>query len=107
MNHGAKDMGGAPEEGRALDPDVQVFIPVFNDLDYLPEALTSVLRQRNVRLEVVVSDNASTDGTYEYAQRAAEQDPRIKLHPIDESVRPAWSALVDLDQTTRSADPSP
>lgn len=83
MIHVAKDMGGAPEEGHALDPDVQVFIPVFNDFDYFPEALTSVLRQRNVRLEVVVSDNASTDGTYEYAQRAAEQDQRIKLHRND------------------------
>jgi hypothetical protein len=86
MNQGAKDLGGATEEGRALGPDVQVFIPVFNDLDYFPEALTSVLRQRNVRYEVVVSDNASTDGTYEYAQRAAEQDQRIKLHHNDTNI---------------------
>lgn len=79
-------MGDATYECSTLGPEVQVFIPVFNDLDYFPEALNSALRQKNVRLEVVISDNASSDGTYEYAQRAAEQDQRIKLHRNDTNI---------------------
>lgn len=66
--------------------EVQVFIPVFNGLSYFPQTLESVLRQRDVALEVVVSDNASTDGTYEFAERAAQQDPRIKLHRNDRNL---------------------
>lgn len=58
---------------------VQVFIPVYNDIDYFPRALRSVLDQQDVDLEVIVSDNASTDGTYEYANRLAAEDNRVKL----------------------------
>lgn len=61
-------------------PTIQVFIPVFNDIHYFPRALSSVLSQEGVELQVIVSDNASTDGTYEYACQAAVSDPRIIVH---------------------------
>jgi glycosyltransferase involved in cell wall biosynthesis len=70
----------AQPHGEQNPSTIQVFIPVHNDIRYLPSALASVLGQEGVDVEVIVSDNASTDGTYEYALRAAADDPRVKVH---------------------------
>jgi glycosyltransferase involved in cell wall biosynthesis len=59
---------------------VQVYIPVFNDIRYFPRALSSVLTQGAIDVQVIVSDNASTDGTYEYALEAAAKDSRVIVH---------------------------
>ncbi len=44
----------------------------------LAQALTGVLRQRDVALEVVVVDEASTDGTAELLRRVSEAEPRVR-----------------------------
>lgn len=61
-------------------PPIQVYVPVYNDIRYFPRALDSVLAQQGVELQVIVSDNASTDGTHEYACQVAESDPRVIVH---------------------------
>ena len=44
-------------------PLVSCIVPVFNGERYLGEALESILRQTHPRLEVIVVDDGSTDGT--------------------------------------------
>ncbi|MFY7907629.1 MAG: glycosyltransferase family 2 protein, partial [Burkholderiaceae bacterium] len=44
-------------------PELSIVIPTFNRADMLGQALASALAQQDVDLEVVVSDNASTDHT--------------------------------------------
>lgn len=56
---------------------VSIVIPVYNGMPYLPDALTSALGQDYPNLEVVVIDNASTDGTTEYLRGL--NDPRLRL----------------------------
>lgn len=41
-------------------------IPVYNQLDYTRRCLDSILRWTDVPFEVIIVDNASTDGTREY-----------------------------------------
>lgn len=60
--------------------EVQVYIPVFNAATSLERTIRSALMQENVDLEVIVSDNASTDGSYEIALRFSEQDARVRVH---------------------------
>jgi glycosyltransferase involved in cell wall biosynthesis len=60
--------------------NIDVFIPVFNDIRFLPKAVASALGQTGVDVRVVVSDNASTDGTYEWIADAASRDNRIVVH---------------------------
>jgi GT2 family glycosyltransferase len=48
---------------RAAPPLVTVVVPVFNAAPFLPEALGSVLAQSYPHVEVIVIDDASTDGT--------------------------------------------
>jgi len=65
---------------------VQVFIPVFNDELFLDAAIQSVLAQKDVGLEVVVMDNASTDNTLNIAESAALRDPRVIVQSHTENI---------------------
>ncbi|WP_229331969.1 glycosyltransferase family 2 protein, partial [Streptomyces sp. UNOC14_S4] len=59
-------------------PDVSVVVIAYNDARRLPRAVRSVLGQSLRRLEVIVVDDCSTDGTFTAAQRLAEADPRVR-----------------------------
>jgi glycosyltransferase involved in cell wall biosynthesis len=50
-------------------PLISVLIPTYNRADYLVEAVESVKAQDYPNLEVLVSDNASTDGTEEQIKK--------------------------------------
>ncbi len=58
-------------------PLVSVGIPVYNGQNYLEDAMRSVLAQSLDDLELIVSDNASTDRTAEIIQDLAATDSRI------------------------------
>ena len=58
-------------------PLVTIAIPTFNRASsYLPVALRSALAQRYPRLEIIVSDNASTDDTASFIHKVT--DPRLR-----------------------------
>jgi glycosyltransferase involved in cell wall biosynthesis len=50
-------------------PLVSCVIPVFNGERYLPQAVESALAQTNCRVEVIVVDDGSTDGTQRVVPR--------------------------------------
>ena len=52
---------------------VTVAIPTFNRKLFLKEALESVLAQDYSNVEIVVSDNASTDGTEDVVKGFSEK----------------------------------
>jgi glycosyltransferase involved in cell wall biosynthesis len=59
-------------------PRVSVGMPVYNAERYLEEALESLLGQSFDDFELVISDNASTDGTADICRAYATRDERIK-----------------------------
>jgi hypothetical protein len=59
-------------------PLVSIGIPVYNGEAYLADAIASVLAQTMGDLEVVVSDNASTDGTRAIVEQFARADARVR-----------------------------
>jgi glycosyltransferase involved in cell wall biosynthesis len=60
-------------------PRVTVGVPTYNRAATLPRALTSVLAQTHADLELLVSDNASTDETPEVCRAFAQDDPRVRV----------------------------
>lgn len=66
-------------------PDITVFIPVRNCERFIGEAIESVLNQTYTDLKLVVSDNASTDGTVEVVRRYMD-DPRLVLIERPENI---------------------
>ncbi len=61
-------------------PRVSIGLPVFNGENYLADALQSLIDQSYADVEIVVSDNASTDRTEEICRRFAAIDSRIRYH---------------------------
>ncbi|WP_030951045.1 glycosyltransferase family 2 protein, partial [Streptomyces sp. NRRL S-481] len=59
-------------------PDVTVTVIVYNDAERLPRAVASVRRQTHANLEIIISDDHSTDGTPDVARRLAAEDPRVR-----------------------------
>jgi glycosyltransferase involved in cell wall biosynthesis len=64
------------EEGRV--PKVSVGLAVFNGEQYLEAAVDSILGQTFKDLELILSDNASTDRTEEICRRHAARDSRVR-----------------------------
>jgi glycosyltransferase involved in cell wall biosynthesis len=58
-------------------PRLTIGLPVYNGERYLPEALDALLGQSYSDFELLISDNASTDGTEEICRRYAARDDRI------------------------------
>lgn len=61
-------------------PLVSIGLPIYNEERHLRGALDSVLAQTYPALEVVISDNASTDATSGICREYAARDPRVKYH---------------------------
>lgn len=58
-------------------PLISVVLPVRNGMPYLPRAIASLLTQTDEAFEVLVVDDGSSDGSYEYVRQLA--DPRVRL----------------------------
>lgn len=58
-------------------PKISVVIPTYNAINYLPEAVGSVLRQSFTDFELIIVDDGSTDNTAQWVSQL--QDDRINL----------------------------
>src|SRR5437868_5937867 len=60
-------------------PFVTVIVPARNEARNIAQCVTSILSTSYPRLELVVVDDSSTDGTAEIAREAAAGDPRGRI----------------------------
>jgi glycosyltransferase involved in cell wall biosynthesis len=92
---------------------ISIFIPVYNDAQWLPGAIDSVLAQDHADWEIVVGDNVSDDDVARVVEGYA--DERIRYHrwtthvPIDENFnrtallcRYPWVQLLCADDRLRT-----
>ena len=97
------------ETGSAV-PDVSVIVAAYNSADFIDRALLSALDQTGIRCEILVADDASTDGTVAQVQSLAQDHPDIRVLvssvnrgpsgarncAFDEAAG-AWFAILDSD----------
>ncbi|MEM9562777.1 MAG: glycosyltransferase family 2 protein [Actinomycetota bacterium] len=78
-------------QDRPAAPTVTVGLPVYNGERFLERSLRSVLDQTWTDLEVVVSDNGSTDRSLEIVREVAAGDPRVTIVASDTNRGAAWN----------------
>ena len=67
-------------------PLISVLIPNYNYVQYVATAVDSALAQTYPNVEVVVSDNCSTDGAWELLNERYGNDPRVLLSQNDQNI---------------------
>lgn len=82
---------------------ITVLIPTFNRKHLLPQAIHSILLQTYPKLNIIIYDDGSTDGTETYIKTL--QNSRIFYHynPINIGVSHARNQLLDLCPTEIAA----
>jgi glycosyltransferase involved in cell wall biosynthesis len=73
-----------------VERTVSVLLPARNEVHQIRTCLASILAQRRVpRLEILVLDDGSTDGTADLVRATASGDPRLTLIP-GAKLPPGW-----------------
>jgi glycosyltransferase involved in cell wall biosynthesis len=77
-------------------PSVTVMMPCFNNSKYISAAVQSVLSQTHRDFELVIIDDASTDGSAEIVQ--SFHDPRIRLvtNKVNRGIAAVRNQLLEL-----------
>ncbi len=79
---------------REIQPLVTIGIPNYNYAQYLEECISSVVNQTYSNIEILISDNASTDNSIDVIK--SFNDPRIRywVNKANLGVYPNWDLLV-------------
>jgi len=67
-----------PGKQNGRSPVVSVIIPCYNYGHYLNQCVNSVLGQEDVRVEIIIIDDASSDGSDQIVRRIGTRDARIR-----------------------------
>jgi glycosyltransferase involved in cell wall biosynthesis len=77
-------------------PQVSIGVPVYNGIRYLERAIQSLLAQTLRDLELIIVDNASTDGSYELALNYTS-DPRVRVYRNETNIGAIANFVKSLD----------
>jgi glycosyltransferase involved in cell wall biosynthesis len=77
--------------------NVSVIIPAYNEIRFIQKTLESVVGEAD---EIILSDNASTDGTSDICQSFANKYPEIKYTRQKENIGASNNYLFCLDQAS-------
>jgi glycosyltransferase involved in cell wall biosynthesis len=78
--------GERASRASAAQPAVSVCLPIYNEARFLRAALEALLGQTWKDFELIISDNASTDGTADICREFAARDGRIKYHRNEQNI---------------------
>jgi glycosyltransferase involved in cell wall biosynthesis len=67
-------------------PNVSIAIPAYNCEQYIAQSIESLLGQTYGDFELVISDNASTDGTQDVCRRYESMDSRVRYARRSENI---------------------
>jgi glycosyltransferase involved in cell wall biosynthesis len=70
---------------------VSIGVPVYNGENYLRQALESLLSQSHANIEVIISDNASTDETGRICEEFTKNDSRISCFHQSTNKSAIWN----------------
>jgi glycosyltransferase involved in cell wall biosynthesis len=77
---------------------VTIGLAVYNGAEFIEQALAGICGQTYRNFKLLVSDNASDDGTWEILQKWARLDTRIKVYRQDSNIGPVANFRFVLDR---------
>lgn len=79
MELSVKEHSAASRRHAGTAPRVSIVIPSYNHESFVARAIESVFAQTYQDFEIVITDDASTDGSVEVLRSYASKDPRVRL----------------------------
>ena len=76
---------------------ISIIIPVYNTAKYVGKCIESVINQSYKNLEIIIIDDASTDGSYDICKDYADTDRRIKIIHNENNIGLSGSRNVGID----------
>lgn len=70
----------------ATPPKLSIGLPVYNGEEYLRQAIDSILQQTFTDYELIISDNASVDGTAQICADYARKDARVRYYRQERNI---------------------
>ncbi len=74
---------------RGKTPPLMIGMPIYNGAKFVSDALNSLVNQSFTDWELLIADNASTDGTREICERFVAADDRIRYVRHESNIGPA------------------
>lgn len=83
-----------------MTPKVSIGLPVYNGEQYIRQALKSLMTQDFKDFEIIISDNASTDGTAEICKSYLSKDKRVRYYRNETNIgaAPNYRRVFELAQ---------
>lgn len=78
-------------------PRVSIGVPVYNGERYIAETLDSLLAQTYKDFELIICDNASTDGTQQICRTYVERDTRVRYVRNAENIGASKNYMLALE----------
>ena len=75
----------APPSPLTNQPLVTVIMTVYGRDEYLDVAIRSILEQTHQNIELIVVDDCSPDGAFEYLKERASSEPRLKAMQVEKN----------------------
>lgn len=67
---------------------VSIITPAYNCSRFIGETIRCIRKQTYTNWELLITDDCSTDGTYELLESAAKEDPRIRIFRLKKNSGP-------------------
>ena len=81
-------------------PLVSIGVPVYNGDKTIERALDALIAQDYSNLEIIISDNASTDATQEICKKYVQKDSRVSYNRAEKNFSVAWNYNKVLELST-------
>ena len=65
-----------------MEPELSIYATVYNNRNWIKSSMESIVDKNPFfkKWELVITDNFSTDGTYEFLQKYESKYPNIKVY---------------------------
>lgn len=70
---------------------VSILVACYNSEKYIDDCIESLINQTYKNIEIIICDDASTDGTWDHLVKLKTRDDRIKVFKNDKNMHQAFS----------------